>query len=474
MYFCLTNKSMKDFLDHRLFDSRIKTEHVTRAEQVVGYFIGPFSVLVMNSILNNYLNVYYTDVIDVGSIWGGWFLSLFPIVVKAIDAFTFVLMGIIVDRTHSRQGKARPWILLSAPLLCISLVLLFVVPTRHEMIMALWIFLSYNLFYSVAYTAYNTAHTLTVPLSTRNVDERSKLSVTTNAQGMLSGTFVAVLFPTVIVPAMGTNRLSWILCMSIVAVASFPFLLGEYYFTRERVTETLPQNGVPPKPDLKRQLKLCLKSRSWIVLMGYLLLLHTINCLHSASIFYYCNWVLGSYNDGITQFLYYAVGNAPQGLGLFLARPICNKLGRRRAMQGGFLLAALGVLLCVLNPRNLTMVLIGQCVKSIGLIPATFMTNALLGDALDDVERVSGERCDGFSSSVFNVIITLSTGLSLFVLNTGLTQLGYIAPSTVSELPVQPAGVQSFIIIATLGCQLAVYPLLAWILKFFDSGHKAA
>ena len=284
---------------------------------------------------------------------------------------------------------------------------------------------------------------------------------------MLSGSFVAVLFPTVIVPAMGTNRTSWILCMTIVALASFPFLLGEYYFTRARVTEAQPMRDAPPKLDLKRQMQLCLKSRSWIVLMGYLLLLHTVNCLHSASIFYYCNWVLGSYNYGITQFLYYAIGNAPQGLGIFLAQPICKRLGRRRAMQGGFLLASIGVLICMLAPRNLTSVLIGQCVKSIGLIPATFMTNALLGDALDDVERVSGERCDGFSSSVFNVLITLSTGLSLFILNTGLTQLGYIAPSTVSVLPTQPDTVQSFIVVAAMGCQLIAYPLLAWVLRFF-------
>lgn len=204
---------------------------------MLGYFLGPFSVLVMNSILNNYLNVYYTDIIDIGSIWGGWFLSLFPVVVKVIDALAFVLMGIIVDGTHSAQGKARPWILFSAPLLCVSLILLFVVPVHHEMLMAFWIFISYNLCYSIAYTAYNTAHTLMVPLSTKNIKERDSLSIITNGQGMLSGSLVAVLFPTIIVPAMGTNQSSWVLCMCIVGATAFPLILAEYYFTRERVTE---------------------------------------------------------------------------------------------------------------------------------------------------------------------------------------------------------------------------------------------
>lgn len=56
---------MKDILDHRLFDSCVKSKHITTTERLLGYFVGPFSVLVMNSILNNYLNVYYTDVIAV-------------------------------------------------------------------------------------------------------------------------------------------------------------------------------------------------------------------------------------------------------------------------------------------------------------------------------------------------------------------------------------------------------------------------
>ena len=93
----------------------------------------------MNSILSNYLNVYYTDVL------------------------IFIYMGIIVDRTKSRQGKARPWILFSAPLLTICMIRLFVVPGGNDNLTAIWIFVSYTVFYAVAYTMYSTAHTLMVP-----------------------------------------------------------------------------------------------------------------------------------------------------------------------------------------------------------------------------------------------------------------------------------------------------------------------
>lgn len=109
--------------------------------------------------------MYYTDVIQLGDVWNGWFLSFFPIAVKILDALTFVVMGVIVDRCRFRQGKARPWILMSAPLLVVSMILLFAVPSGSEWMLVIWIFFSYNLFYSVAYTAYNTIYTLTTGLA---------------------------------------------------------------------------------------------------------------------------------------------------------------------------------------------------------------------------------------------------------------------------------------------------------------------
>lgn len=458
----------KDHFSAPFWNSRINSSRVTLTERMLGFFIGPVSVMLMNSILNNYLNVYYTDVIKLGGVWGGWFLTGFPIVVKIIDAITYLIMGSVMAKFHSRQGVARPWILLSAPLLCISMILLFVVPEAREAIVAIWVFFSYNLFYSVAYTAYNSAHTLMVPLATSDKEERGKLSVFTNMQGMLSGMVVAVLFPTIIVPRLGVNKASWVTLMTVIAAVALPLISFEYFFTRERVTEEnragakkqQAQSALP----LRTQLCLCLKSRSWIVLMVYLLLYNMANLLSSFSTFYYCNWVLGSYNDGITQMLYYAIGNGVLGPGLFLASPICKKLGRRNAMAAGFLLAAAGTLLCFLNPTDLKMVLTGQVIKSIGLIPSIYMVTAMLGDAMDDVWEKTGERCDTLSSAAVNVISTITTGMAMAILNFGITHLGYVAPLDGAAIPIQPESVQQFFAFCAVGLQTIVFPIIAAVL----------
>ena len=420
----------------------------------------------MNCILSNYLNVYYTDVLDISGIWGGVFIGAFPMIAKLLDVLTFIYMGRVVDNTRSKQGKARPWIFLSAPLLVISMILLFIVPVGNENVTAVWIFLSYTLFYAVAYTMYGTAHTLLVPLATHNEEERSKLSQVANTPNMAAGSLIAILFPCIVVPMIGVDRSAWMRVMLAVAVVSFPMILVEYFFTRERVTEEKKEKAEKSETtiSLRQQFRCCLKSRNWVVLMVYLIILQLVNALFSAGTFYYCNWVLGSYNDGFTQALFYALGQAPLGIGILACTPVCKKFGKRNAMMGGFALSVAGVIICLFNPRNLVLVLTGQVIRTVGLIPSSFMVSSLLGDALDDVERVSGERCDGFSSSVYNCINTMAAGIALCIFNYGIVFLGYQAP-TKTSIPVQNGRVQAFLIFCVIGVQAIAYPVIFVLLS---------
>ena len=225
------------FVEKRAFNSRLTSPEVTGKEKWLGYLVGPAGALLLNAVLGTYLNVYYTDVLKLTSVWGGAFLAIFPIISKIIDAITNVIMGYIIDRTHTKQGKARPWLLLSAPLLTITGILLFVVPSGNQTLQIIWVALSYNLFYSFAYTIFNMSHNLMVPLSTRNITERGSLSVFNQiATIMMSGILVALLFPMVIMPMIGVDQGKWIALMSTLSILALPLTLLEYYFTKERVT----------------------------------------------------------------------------------------------------------------------------------------------------------------------------------------------------------------------------------------------
>ena len=88
--------------------SKITGDAVSPKEKWLGYLVGPAGALLLNAVLGSYLNVYYTDVLNLTGVWGGSFLALFPIISKAIDAVTNLIMGQIIDRTRTKGGKARP------------------------------------------------------------------------------------------------------------------------------------------------------------------------------------------------------------------------------------------------------------------------------------------------------------------------------------------------------------------------------
>ncbi len=316
-------------VERKLFQSRVHTEDVRPAEKWLGYLLGPAGSLLLNAVLATYLNVYYTDVLKLIGLWGGAFLVVFPIVSKIIDAVTNVVMGYIIDRTHTKEGKARPWLLLSAPLLAITGILLFTVPSGSRTVQAIWIMVSYNLFYSFAYTIFNMSHNLMVPQSTRNTTQRGSLSVFNQITTiMMSGILVALVFPMVIMPMIGVDKLKWITLMSILPVLALPLTLLEYYFTKERVTLETQDKEEASVPFVK-QFKAIFTDKYMLIVYAYFLIYTFGTSIKNLSLVYFCNYVLGSYNDGITQTLISVIGGIPMGIGIFAVWPLAKKFGKR-------------------------------------------------------------------------------------------------------------------------------------------------
>lgn len=197
--------------------------------------LGPF---LFQALVAQYLNVYYTDVMG-ASVWlNGSFLIMYPIVSKILDAITNVIMGILIDRTKTKQGKLRPYILISAPLVTISGILLFAIPEMSETGKIIWVMFSYNFYCAVAYTMFFISSNLLVPNASRNTLQRTQLSVFNNIANIAgTGIIVALIVPMAVMPIIGIDKQKWILVMSIFAVLAFPLIILMYYFTRERVTE---------------------------------------------------------------------------------------------------------------------------------------------------------------------------------------------------------------------------------------------
>lgn len=145
----------------------------------------------------------------------------------------------MIDKTHTKAGKARPYLLISAPLMLLSIFLIFSVPTGNDSGQLCWIAISYNLFFAVAYPAYFVAHSMMIPLSTRKSNQRGKLSIASQVANLGStGLFATMLFPMLLYPLL-KNQKAWLICMGTIGVIACLGIMLEFLFTRERVTGRL-------------------------------------------------------------------------------------------------------------------------------------------------------------------------------------------------------------------------------------------
>ena len=471
----------KEFFNGKRFATCIKTEQVGGGEKWLGYLLGPAGALLLNAVLATYLNVYYTDVLKLGGLWGGAFLVIFPIVSKLIDAITNVIMGQVIDRTRTKEGKARPWLLLSAPLVTVTGILLFTVPQASETVQAIWVIVSYNLFYSFAYTIFNMSHGLMVPLSTRNTTDRGNLSVFNQiATIMMSGILVALVFPMVIMPMLGVDKAKWITTMSLLSIIALPLTLLEYFFTKERVTLEV-QEEQKERVSFLQQIKTIFSDKYMVIIYVYFLI-YTLGYSNKyVSLPYFCNYVLCTYNDGITKNLLSVIGGIPMGIGIFAVWPLAKKFGKRIVTAVGFVLYAIGGVVCWLFPTNMVMMLVGQFIKNIGGLPCAYVFMALFADVLDHMEWKNRNRCDGIAMSVYNIIAVAMVGICTGIFNGRLSGAGYVEPELVEGVTVaasQSEAVKNVITFSFVGLEVITGIVLAILLVFLnvekDIGRKQA
>ena len=263
--------------------------------------------------------------------------------------------------------------------------------------------------------------------------------------------------------------------MSVLSILAVPATLLEYYFTKERVTEdsSAGSGEEEEKISFSQQMKACFQDPYWLIIMGFWIVYQIFNHLSTNSMIYYCNWVLGnSVDSGASrQVLVNMIGQAPLGIGLVILWPLVHKFGKRMVMMFGFGIGAIGSLIVLLGGSNMGIVLGGLIIKSIGALP-TYVIAAQLAEVLDHIEWTNGYRADGFSASVYSIIITVAAGIGQSILLGGISAFGYITPSSAAEIITQPAAVQTFFKWCFVGIPMIGYLIGSLLMLRYDVEDK--
>ena len=466
----------KGIFDHPIMGTKITSANVKTKEALLGYFTGPFIALISNAIFGSYLNRYYTDIMGLTG-WAPGFAMIMPMISVVFVIIGNLTAGRLIDRTRTSQGKARPYLLLSAPLVAIAIILLFLAPQDGSLLTLVWIAVSYNLYYAVAYPFFYTSHSSMVALSTRNTRHRGILATCSNAAGVAAvGIGASVVFPLfqgyLFVTREGgvdaaASYQAWRSFMMILCIITFFGIILEYFFTRERITEENRKLNIKEeKIPMIMQLKAVVSSHYWWLIMLYFLLFQFGGLIKNGSMTYYCRWMFDAGDEaaaGVYQASLGLIGGLPTAVGMVLAWPIADKLGKQRAVVIGMFISVCGGLVSFINVHSFALVCAGVILKGIGSIPAMYVTLALLSDVLDHLEAKNGFRSDGLTMSVYGAVMVGMTGLGSGIINAFLGMGGYNA-----SLPVQSEATQSALVICYLVIELVCYGVIAVMLIFLD------
>lgn len=214
-----------------------------------------------------------------------------------------------------------------------------------------------------------------------------------------------------------------------------------------------------------------LTDKYMVVMFLYFLIYTFSSSLKNIGLVYYCDNVLGEYNDGKTQMFVSVIGGIPMGIGIFAVWPLAKKIGKRNLTLIGFILYSLGSAICWAAPENMAVVLTGQFIKNIGGLPCAYVFMALFADGLDHIEWKSGIRCDGTAMSIYNIIAVAIVGVATAVFNAMLSSTGYIEPETVDGVTIafeQSESVKNAITFAFVGLEAITGIVLAGLLVFLS------
>lgn len=189
-------KTEKSIFEKGILRTKVKTANVKPVEAMIGYLIGPFCGMLANCLFGTYLVEYFRKVLFAQELAAGntgieTFLTLFPILSAVLIVAGNLVAGQIIERTRTRAGKARPYILLSSVTVAVASVLMFIQPVENAVFKMVWLAVAYNLFYAVAFPLYNTANSALVPMSTRNGKQRGFLASLVN-MALLGGSGAAL------------------------------------------------------------------------------------------------------------------------------------------------------------------------------------------------------------------------------------------------------------------------------------------
>ncbi|CAM4142869.1 glycoside-pentoside-hexuronide (GPH):cation symporter [Vibrio agarivorans] len=348
-----------------------------------------------------FLAYFYTDIYGLSPAHMGTMFLL----VRFIDAVTDPLMGSIVDRTKSKHGRYRPYLLWMAVPFGIACMLAFFTPDLGETGKIVYAYASY-IFLTLMYTAINVPYCAMANAMTDDSQERTSLQSYRFALSTAGGLVVAmVALPLVDVIGQGDVQKGYLGAMAIMGVGAIALFFLSFANTRERVVLEEEE-----KQSALADLKLLAKNNQWRVLFIVNTVLLTGVVLKAASTMYYVNTVMAR-PDLATTFM--VVGMLAAIVGAIFSAPVLGKYDKPKVYRALILASGfLSALLFLVDPSNTAMVFALVIILGVVQMSTTPILWSMMSDVVDYEKTRSNRSLSGmvFSTNLFAIKLGIALG----------------------------------------------------------------
>lgn len=374
----------------------------------IGYGFGDMASSMFWKLFGAYLMIFYTDVFGLpAAVVGTMFL-----ITRIWDSAFDPIVGVVADRTHSRWGKFRPYLLWLAVPFGIIGVLTFVTPDWSPTGKLVYAYVTYSLMMMMIYSAINVPYASLLGVMSPNPKERNTLS-TYRMTFAYIGSFIALLLFMPLVnffsgnsKDLGDQQTGWTMAVVVIAILCIILFFGCFAWTKERV-KPIKEAQNPLKEDLKD----LFKNKPWWILLGAGVAALVFNSIRDGATVYYFKYFVVEEDYATVSFfgmsfvlsgLYLALGQAANIIGVIAAAPVSNRIGKRNTYMWAMIIATvLSVIFYWFDKEDLIWMFVFQALISICAGSIFPLLWSMYADCADYSELKTGNRATGliFSSS---------------------------------------------------------------------------
>ena len=398
----------------------------------VGYGSGDVAGNVVYVLLSAFVMIYLTDTAGLNA----GIVGTLMMVSRLFDGFSDIIFGALLDRTNTRMGKARPWMLWGFVGCAAMIIAIFAIPTSlGDTAKYAWFFIAYTLLNAVFFTANNIAYSSLTALITRNGAERVQMG---SIRFMFAfGTNLLIQSVTVGgVALFGGGAVGWRTMAIIYALLGLGVNTLSVLSVKELPPEELEGEGEDEPEDDKLSVaesaKMLVSNKYYLIILIVFLLTQIFTAMLNMGI-YFMKYILG--DENLLGTFAWAI-NIPLIVGLLVTPIIVKKFGEMyRVNLGGYVIATLGRLgvLVAAYFHNIPLMLVLSAVASLGMSPLQGTLNAMIAEASEHTWLRTGKRIDGLMFSCTSLGVKVGGGIGTATAGWLLAASGYNG-----ELSMQP------------------------------------